>query len=60
MNVFLSSGLWVVASLVPGLSVTGGAVKCVRATTADALLRLARDPLPSSARASTRCAAWWT
>jgi acylglycerol lipase len=47
MGVILSSGLWLVSSLAPGLSVTGGEVKLkvVASDNRDALLRLARDPL---------------
>ena len=43
----LSSGLWLVSSVAPGLSVTGGEVKLkvVASDNRDALLRLARDPL---------------
>ncbi len=47
MGVLLSSGLWLVSSVAPGLSVTGGEVK-LKVTASDnreALLRLARDPL---------------
>ncbi len=47
MGVVLSSGLWLVSSVLPGLSVTGNEVQ-LRVTASDnreALLRLARDPL---------------
>ena len=47
MGVVLSSGLWLVSSVAPGLSVTGGEVK-LKVTASDnreALIRLARDPL---------------
>jgi len=47
MGVALSSGLWLVSSVAPGLSVTGAEVP-IRVTPSDnrdALLRLARDPL---------------
>ncbi len=47
MGVLLSSGLWLVSSVAPGLSVTGGEVKIkvVASDNRDALIRLARDPL---------------
>lgn len=47
MGVLLSSGLWLVSSVAPGLSVTGGEVKIkvVASDNREALLRLARDPL---------------
>ena len=47
MGVVLSSGLWLVSSMAPGLSVTGGEVKLkvVASDNRDALIRLARDPL---------------
>ena len=47
MGVVLSSGLWLVSSVAPGLSVTGGEVKLrvVASDNREALLRLARDPL---------------
>jgi acylglycerol lipase len=47
MGILLSSGLWLVSSLAPGLSVTGGEVKLkvVASDNREALLRLARDPL---------------
>lgn len=47
MGVLLSSGLWLVSSVLPGLSVTGGEVKLkvVASDNREALLRLARDPL---------------
>lgn len=47
MGILLSSGLWLVSSVAPGLSVTGGEVK-LKVTASDnreALIRLARDPL---------------
>jgi acylglycerol lipase len=47
MGVVLSSGLWLVSSVAPGLSVTGGEVKLkvVASDNREALIRLARDPL---------------
>jgi len=47
MGIILRSGLWLVSSVLPGLSVTGGEVKLrvVASDNRDALLRLARDPL---------------
>jgi alpha-beta hydrolase superfamily lysophospholipase len=47
MGVLLSSGLWLVSSLAPGLSVTGNEVpiKVVASDNREALIRLARDPL---------------
>ena len=47
MGMVLSSGLWLVSSVAPGLSVTGGEVKLkvVASDNREALLRLARDPL---------------
>jgi len=47
MGILLSSGLWLVSSVAPGLSVTGGEVKLkvVASDNREALLRLARDPL---------------
>jgi len=47
MGIVLSSGLWLVSSLAPGLSVTGGEVKLkvVASDNREALIRLARDPL---------------
>jgi len=47
MDVALSSGLWLVSTLAPGLSVTGAEVPIhvVPTDNRDALLRLARDPL---------------
>lgn len=47
MGIALSSGLWIVSSVLPGLSVTGGEVKLrvVASDNRDALLRLARNPL---------------
>lgn len=47
MGIVLSSGLWLVSTVLPGLSVTGSEVQ-LRVTASDnreALLRLARDPL---------------
>ncbi len=47
MGVLLSSGLWLVSSLAPGLSVTGGEIKLrvVPSDNREALIRLARNPL---------------
>jgi len=47
MGMILSSGLWLVSSVAPGLSVTGGEVKIkvVASDNREALIRLARDPL---------------
>ena len=47
MGIALSSGLWLVSSALPGLSVTGGEVKLkvIASDNREALLRLARDPL---------------
>ena len=47
MGVVLSSGLWLVSSVAPGLSVTGAEVplKVVASDNRAALIRLARDPL---------------
>ncbi len=47
MGMALSSGLWLVSSMAPGLSVTGGEVKLhvVASDNREAILRLARDPL---------------
>lgn len=47
MGIVLSSGLWLVSSVLPGLSVTGGEVhlRVVASDNREALLRLARDPL---------------
>jgi len=47
MGVTLSSGLWLVSNMAPGLSVTGAEVpiRVVASDNRDALLRLARDPL---------------
>ena len=47
MGAVLSSGLWLVASVAPGLSVTGAEVpiRVIPSDNRDALLRLARDPL---------------
>jgi alpha-beta hydrolase superfamily lysophospholipase len=47
MGILLSSGLWLVSTTLPGLSVTGGEVhlKVVASDNRAALLRLARDPL---------------
>ena len=47
MGILLSSGLWLVSNVLPGLSVTGGEVtlKVVASDNRAALLRLARDPL---------------
>ena len=47
MGVALSSGLWLVSSVAPGLIVTGAevAIRVVASDNRDALLRLARDPL---------------
>ena len=47
MGAVLSSGLWLVSSLAPGLSVTGGEVnlRVVPSDNRAALIRLARDPL---------------
>lgn len=47
MGVALSSGLWLVSGLAPGLSVTGAEVplKVMASDNRDALIRLARDPL---------------
>ena len=47
MGVVLSSGLWLVSSVAPGLSVTGNEVplKVMASDNRDALIRLARDPL---------------
>lgn len=47
MGMALSSGLWLVSSLLPALSVTGAEVplKVVASDNRDALIRLARNPL---------------
>ena len=47
MGVVLSSGLWLVSGVAPGLSVTGAEVpvRVVASDNREALLRLARDPL---------------
>ena len=47
MGVGLSSGLWLVSNVLPGLSVSGNEVrlKVTASDNRDALLRLARDPL---------------
>lgn len=47
MGAVLSSGLWLVSSVAPGLSVTGAEVpiRVMPSDNRDALLRLARDPL---------------
>ncbi len=47
MGVALSSGLWLVSNVAPGLSVTGAEIplRVVPSDNRDALLRLARDPL---------------
>ena len=47
MGVVLSSGLWLVSSVAPGLSVTGNEVplKVMASDNRAALIRLARDPL---------------
>jgi len=47
MGIGLSSGLWLVSGVLPGLSVTGGEVKLkvTASDNRDALLRLARNPL---------------
>ena len=45
MNPFLRAGLWLAASLLPGLAVTGGPVRVMASDNRDALLRLSRDPL---------------
>ncbi len=47
MGVALSSGLWLVSSMAPGLVVTGAevSIRVVASDNRDALLRLARDPL---------------
>ena len=47
MGVALSSGLWLVSSVAPGLIVTGAEVpiRVVASDNRDALVRLARDPL---------------
>lgn len=47
MGIAISSGLWLVSSVAPGLSVTGAEVpiRVVPSDNRDALLRLARDPL---------------
>lgn len=47
MGIVLSSGLWLVSSVAPGLSVTGAEVplKVMASDNRDALIRLARDPL---------------
>jgi alpha-beta hydrolase superfamily lysophospholipase len=47
MGVALSSGLWVVSTVLPGLSVTGGEVqlRVIASDNREALLRLASDPL---------------
>ncbi len=47
MGAALSSGLWLVSSLLPALSVTGSEVplKVMASDNRDALIRLARDPL---------------
>ena len=47
MGIVLSSGLWLVSTTLPGLSVTGGEVKIrvVASDNRDALVRLGRNPL---------------
>lgn len=47
MGIVLSSGLWIVSGVLPGLSVSGNEVKLkiIASDNRDALLRLARDPL---------------
>jgi acylglycerol lipase len=45
MNVFLRGGLWVAASLLPGVAVSGAPVRVTASDNRGALLRLSRDPL---------------
>jgi alpha-beta hydrolase superfamily lysophospholipase len=47
MGIAISSGLWLVSSVAPGLSVTGGEVplRIMASDNREALIRLARDPL---------------
>jgi acylglycerol lipase len=45
MNVFLRSGLWLAATLAPGLAVSGAPVRVTATDNRAALRRLSRDPL---------------
>jgi acylglycerol lipase len=45
MNVFLRTGLWLFASLVPGLTVTGRFARVTASDNREAIKRLSQDPL---------------
>ena len=45
MNIFMRSGLWLAANLVPGLALGSGPVRVRASDNMDALIRLGRDPL---------------
>ena len=58
MNVFLRTGLWLVANLIPGFTVTGRVAHVVASDNREAIKRLSQDPLTIHATGSTRSAAW--
>jgi alpha-beta hydrolase superfamily lysophospholipase len=45
MNVFLRSGLWLAATMLPGLTVSGAPVRVLASDNRAALIRLSNDPL---------------
>ncbi|MEJ0018938.1 MAG: alpha/beta fold hydrolase [Acetobacteraceae bacterium] len=45
MNVFLRTGLWLFATLIPGFTVTGAVAKKVASDNREAIRRLSQDPL---------------
>jgi acylglycerol lipase len=45
MNLFLRAGLWLLANVVPGLTVTGAVAKRVASDNREAIRRLSQDPL---------------
>ncbi len=45
MNLFLRTGLWLLANLVPGFTVTGSVAKKVASDNREAIRRLSQDPL---------------
>jgi alpha-beta hydrolase superfamily lysophospholipase len=45
MNIFLRSGLWLVANTLPGLAVSGAPARVMASDNREALIRLSRSPL---------------
>ena len=45
MNLFLRAGLWLLANLIPGFTVTGRVARVVASDNREAIKRLSQDPL---------------